>query len=1013
MGNWLSKFGAQSSKPVRYGILWQNRMSTGIWTQRSPLRDAASTRIEEEFYGARGDAMIDGLNTEISAKLTLIRRPGTSIYNSNTYPSIRRFYGWNLFNYSTEKIKVLADTANAIYDVTGPGTSNPSPTPLFTKSLGAGSTYFQSVGNLLYFSDGVDSKKVVGSLDSWSASTTESEGLYIIDPNGNIQLVIGSQTASITDIEITSPSSGVYLTTLFFSSFSQLTVPIGTKLTISGMTTVPALNGTTQTITNVVNGQQIQFVYGSTILSYQAETGSATTGTGTTGLTQPIWETGLGSVTQDGGSQWENRGSQIQNWGIAASSTTPTVTQASAPSIYPSWSANTWYSPLFVILDTNGNLQQLTTGGKTGAAAPAWATVVGTQTPELSPGTAVWTCKGPGGWLANTAYSIGSLVQATFTYYITVPQYEQVWVSNPYSGGYWSTQLVYVQEPVTVTCLFQCSVSGTSGAYPPSWINGNLTKTTDNTVQWTNQGTASSWPGSSQTLSLATQIIDSNNNLQDIQRLGKSGAAAPSSWATSLGAFTIDNTALWLNNGAYGKANTGAWIYAYSGKNSVTGTIGTSDPQSAAILVSAGNLVVVQGGGFSDPQVDTIVIWRTVQGGSVLFYLDEIPNPGGGLTWTYTDTTPDTGLNELIEAPIAGANNPPPTGLSALTYHLGLIWGAVNNSVYYSSGGSTTAGNGDEAWPSGNVFVFPSAVIRLFPMTNGLLVFTISDIYIIQGLNTTSSPLFSTPFLSNIGLVSYDAFAVNGSIVFLYTSDNQVISLDPSSGVSEVGFPIGDQFGPDNGTKTFNPTSSQITWHIAGSQDKGLYVSDFSGTWWRMCPTPSPESGTTWSPKAQIVGGLSAAQSIEVLPGARELLVGPKTNGPILKRDYTVYSDNGSAYNAFAVFGSLVLAQPGQIAFVESFTTDSILVGSPLSLAAQLDEISPLSAGYFESLATCAPDPPELSPSNSIYAQRFYISQTQKPALCRHLQIQVDWGYDTVKNELLGLSLFGGFEQEK
>jgi hypothetical protein len=121
----------------------------------------------------------------------------------------------------------------------------------------------------------------------------------------------------------------------------------------------------------------------------------------------------------------------------------------------------------------------------------------------------------------------------------------------------------------------------------------------------------------------------------------------------------------------------------------------------------------------------------------------------------------------------------------------------------------------------------------------------------------------------------------------------------------------------------------------------------------------------------------------------------------------------GSSYSANAVIGSLVLAQPGQIALVESLTTDSVATGTPLSLAVQLDEIAPVSSGYFESLLSSVPDPTELEPSNSLYAQRFYLSQTQQPAVCRHLQVEVSFGTDTVQNELLSMTLFGGFEQEK
>lgn len=416
-----------------------------------------------------------------------------------------------------------------------------------------------------------------------------------------------------------------------------------------------------------------------------------------------------------------------------------------------------------------------------------------------------------------------------------------------------------------------------------------------------------------------------------------------------------------------------------------------------------------------DSQIDQIWLWRTAQGENLLLLLAIIPNPRIGVeaNWAYTDYLPDASLNSLIEAPIDHANDPPPVGITALTYHLGRLWGAVGNIAYNSEGPDVTAGNGNTAWDPADVNIYPSSITRLDPTSYGLTIYTLSDPYLIQGLGTSSSSFVSTPFLKYLGLVSYDAFSTNGGITFLYTSDNQLVTLDPNGGVSEVGFPIGDQFGPGNGTGTFTPSTTQVTWHISGSQDKGLYVSDSQGTWWRLCPTPSPETGMTWSPKAQPIGGFSCVQSVETTPGTHNLLVAPLTSGPILKRDLTVYTDNGTPYNAYFILGSLVLAQPGQVAIVESITCDSWARGTPLTLAVQLDEIAPLSAGLFESLTTYCPDPPTLYAPQSLYAQRFYLSQTQDAAWCRHLQIQVLWGTDVVKNELLSLSVYGGFEAEK
>jgi hypothetical protein len=74
--------------------------------------------------------------------------------------------------------------------------------------------------------------------------------------------------------------------------------------------------------------------------------------------------------------------------------------------------------------------------------------------------------------------------------------------------------------------------------------------------------------------------------------------------------------------------------------------------------------------------------------------------------------------------------------------------------------------------------------------------------------------------------------------------------------------------------------------------------------------------------------------------------------------------------------------------------------------------VNTTSGGLFETLSAYVPDLTQLPASTTLYNQRFYVSQTQQPAVCRHLQILVNWGTDSVRNELLSLSLFGGFDQE-
>ncbi len=160
--------GAQSA-PSDYAPLHVNRMVTGYWTNTNPLRDAATDSYTEKFYGGRQDRIAEGANVEVSSKLTLRRRYGLSIYNSFTFPPIKRFYGWNTFTLTEEFVRVMADTADAVYDATGPSTH----TIVWNKSSGAGSTYFLGVGNILYFTNGVENKQLnndTGVVTDWGVA---------------------------------------------------------------------------------------------------------------------------------------------------------------------------------------------------------------------------------------------------------------------------------------------------------------------------------------------------------------------------------------------------------------------------------------------------------------------------------------------------------------------------------------------------------------------------------------------------------------------------------------------------------------------------------------------------------------------------------------------------------------------------------------------------------------------------------------------------------------------------
>ena len=863
----------------------------------------------------------------------------------------------------------------------------------------------------LFYSSAVGPPPVAETGTMTSPGAAFNTGEFIVDPNGNIQEAVGAQLANITNIQVDSYTVGGSpgrLVTVFLSSLTPLTISPGVHLQLTGLTTVPALNGTFYPVTNVENSGQVQFALSGTsipITAYSAETGTAQTGSGLSSTIPPTWATTPGAVTIDGGQQWVCKGPAAMDWGFTGPATAPTVTQSQAPSLYGSWVADTWYAPLFVIKDGAGNLQQLTTGGTTGSSAPAFSATPGGTTTD---GTAVWTCLGPSTWQASHAYTLNQVIAATYVYYITTVQFENVW------NGYTFTPVaVSVQVPVSTTSLFQCVQAGTSGANEPDWINGLNTTTQDNSVGWKNMGPPKQWSdiGATQKVSTTATIVDANGYLEQIQTFGKSGSTAPT-WKGQ-GETTGDTgspPAIWYNAGPFTPAATAPWIYAYSGKSSVTGQVSTASPLSQPITPTVGNLVTVQGLGVPNPPCDLIVIWRTLAGGSTLFELDEIPNPGQGQPWTYTDTTPDLpaggnpGLNQLIIAPIAGMNDPPPKAFVPQCYYLTRIFGFEGNILEYSNGPDQagTAGSGDQSFSSKNKFTLPALGVKCWATTVGMIVFSNSDTYALLGQGTDLSPFYLVTFQEGVGLGNQDSFCVNGSTAYLMTTSGQLVSQDPGAGEVEVGFPIGDRFNQE-----FTPQQTYCAWHQGASADMALYVADGSTGWYRMAAVAAPEQGNVWSTKGLIQGGVKAIASLEIQPGLRGLLLGPsQQNQPILIRDRLTWQDNGVAYTGFGNFGVISLAQPGMTVGVEFVVTEEVTIAGATALTVSVnnDEITQV----YLALRNVTKDPPNLPKSNSITAQRFWVAQDANTILpCRYFGEQIAWPAENFPNELLTNTIYG------
>lgn len=499
---------------------------------------------------------------------------------------------------------------------------------------------------------------------------------------------------------------------------------------------------------------------------------------------------------------------------------------------------------------------------------------------------------------------------------------------------------------------------------------------------------------------------------------------------------------VWYNVGPKGLTSTSVntYQYAYSFVNTYTGHRSNISPFSAVTGNFAGQAVTVTGTGMQitpsgsasqDPQVDAIEVYRNVDGGGFWYQIPPslmqglsgtitdangtvyLANPGTSTspgTWSFIDIVQDSQLNTQIFAPIGFLNSTPPAGLTNLEFFDGRLWGSVANLLYFSTAVDDALtlnilqnGVGAESWVPTNVIPFNSRIVRSLSTGIGLLIFTTTDIWVISGTGFTNyNPI---KVAAGIGLGDYNAICIDGSIMMLITRDRQCLMLNISSGFNEIGFVIGDKI-----ESVINPNTAYLARHIKGSQDNAFYLGDGATGWFRLNPnqygaSAAGEQTPIWSPFATITGGCNALASIEVIPGTKELLVGAASGtGPILKRSLTTFTDNGSAYTWFATIGSIVLTLPGELAAIESITTEMIASESTqCAVAVLIDEIS----GSFETLSISTNDPPQLAASSSVLSNRFFLSPGTVPPLGRHIQIKLSGGAVATQDEILALTIRG------
>jgi hypothetical protein len=764
-------------------------------------------------------------------------------------------------------------------------------------------------------------------------------------------------------------------------------------------------------------------------------------GTSASSATAPPWATLAGLITTDGDLEYLCLGSKTRQSNTA----------------YSAWSADgTIFS---AVVDTNGNFQVCTATGTSGGGSPTWAAGYGQTTTD---GSVTWTCVGTAStWTASQKWAR------------PVPGFAPPSSSQPFGG----MSVLDNNLPVDVEFIVN---SGLGAGTQPTWsaIGGytvdnptslTLTSVAVSGTTTTYNGTISG--GAANALAGKQYLVSGFTNAGNNILITVTASTATtlvcvtSSQVNETHAASAKTGAIWFNLEAF-SPNSLSWSfglsYGYSYKSrtltdfystpdpvtgalqippglqnalpapagSLSGAISSSSPAFNIVGADTGAVNTVQGVYSNDPQVDTIVIWRSVDevsGSSQMFELTEIPNipqtNNTTKTWTFLDYLPQTptatfpGLDELENAPVDDVNDPPPTGFIPYVFNYNRIWGAVGSNVFFSGGPDTIAAgsaNPNECFNPADEIGFLSPVTRLVRVPQGLITFTQDSVEQILGGPSTGS-FYPGPSVPGVGLISYNALDVQAGEIIWFGSDQQFHTISPSLSFGELGFPIADQLAnlPVSGSSdaTWNPATAYVAAHQS-KLDTAIFLADGATGWYRMNPYTVGGISTdpTWSPFAAITNGCTMVESVETTPGIKKLLVGPTGGGKILYRDLTVFTDNGTQYEAHFDIGSLVLCKPGQISALRFWQGDfsPTVTSSTATISYLLNEIS---GAYTAMVGPPVFDPPSLygttiTPS-SYSPLRYYFASNGSLALARHMQIRVSLGTTSANDQCFDFTLYG------
>ena len=244
------------------------------------------------------------------------------------------------------------------------------------------------------------------------------------------------------------------------------------------------------------------------------------------------------------------------------------------------------------------------------------------------------------------------------------------------------------------------------------------------------------------------KIIDAGTG--SISRLGGS---APASAPT-------------LASGGAG-AITGTYYYVYTLYDSTTGWESSPSPISTVFTASANTVTVTASVTTADREgVDKKRIYRTITTGEQPFLkVGEIALA----TTSYSDNTGDIALG--ASSPNIADHDPPPTSSYLCCSHLGRVWIASGNQVFYSKPYQTTLSD-LEYFALDRTFTFPGYVTGLLVSPSGsLLVFCPPGVGVWEIRGRTPDEFVSVVYLSSEG-TNYPSSICSREKNFVYWGDS-------------------------------------------------------------------------------------------------------------------------------------------------------------------------------------------------------------------------------------------------